>query len=266
MSRQRTAKEICERALRAIGAFPITDSAADGEQLREAMEWLDIIMAERAGVQRMFSLIPATLPILLTNGTTSYDLNSALGADLPVDRVQFPVEAWIEDAAGNRYPIEIATRETFEGVSKADTPGRPVMIYIDRLAVSPKLSIYPTPPTSDPTVWTIKLVVQTYAPNVSPGGVTGTTPSASVLTNFRQAWQRWLIFQLSHDLGSGPIFKLPETSLTRFAGNAKVSKDDLNAFENQEHDTEAPVCDDAFSDGDDCDNLPAARDRWSTLG
>jgi hypothetical protein len=66
------------------------------------MTWLDLIMAQQAGSTRMFNLIPDTLSITLTNGTTEYDLNTALGADLPLDRVQFPVEAWLEDDAGNR--------------------------------------------------------------------------------------------------------------------------------------------------------------------
>jgi len=242
MSRLRTAKEICEEALGAIGAFPVTDSAADPEALRRAINWLDIIMAERAGVGRLFSLIPATLPIPLTNGTTQYNLNTALGADLPLDHVQFPVKAWLEDAAENRTPIEIVTRDKFENVYKENDTGAPVMIHIDRLSATPILRIYPTPASDDPTAWTLKLVVQTYAPNVSPGGVTGMQPSASILTKFSQAWQRWLIFQLASDLGSGPIHKLPQASINNFESKAKASLALLLAFENREHDDEIPVC------------------------
>lgn len=242
MSRQRTAKEICERALRAIGAFPVTESAADGEQLREAMDWLDIIMAERAGVETLFSLIPSTLPVPLTNGTSSYSLNTALGADLPLDRVQFPVEAWLEDAAGNRSPIEIVTKEKFETVCNAADVGQPRMIHIDRMATTPTLRTYPTRAATDTTsADTLKLVVQTYAPNVSPGGVTGTQPSASILTKFSQAWQRWLIFTLASDLGSGPIHKLPAVSLKNFNDKAAISLLALQAFENREHETTPPV-------------------------
>lgn len=242
MSQVFTAKQLCERALRAIGAFPVTESAADGEQLREAMTWLDLIMAETSGIDRVFSLVPATLDIAITNGTQSYDLNTALGTDLPLDRVQFPVDCWVEDDGGNRTPIEIVDRKKFESVPRLDESGRPCRIYIDRLAPAPTLQIFPTPATTDSAEYTLKLIVQTYAPNVAPGGVTGTTPSASVLTKFRQAWQRWLVLQLSHDLGCGPIFKLPETSLTRFAISAKIAKDHLLAFENREHQTTEPVC------------------------
>jgi len=242
MSQQRTAKQICERALRAIGAFPVTESAADGEQLREAMDWLDILMAEKGGTGRLFSLVPNTLPIPIVNGTTDYNLNTALGADLPVDRIQFPVKAWLEDAQSNRSPVEIANRDRFESIFNATATGPVTMIYIDRLAPSPTLRIFPTPAATDSNSYTLKLVVQTYAPNVSPGGVTGTQPSASILTNFHQAWQRWLIFQLASDLGSGSIHKLPQASINNFDLKARTSLAALEAFENREHQTSDPVC------------------------
>jgi hypothetical protein len=88
-------------------------------------------------------------------------------------------------------------------VNNTTDSGDVCQIYIDRLPTAPKLRIYRTPATTDTTTWTLKLVVQTYAPNVAPGGVTGTSPSGSVLHGFRLAWQRWLILQLSVDLGGG---------------------------------------------------------------
>ena len=109
------------------------------------------------------------------------------------------------------------------------------MIYIDRLP-DPTLSIYPTPAVTDTETYTILIDLQTYAPNVAPGGVTGTQPSGSVLTKFRQAWQRHLVCQLAHDLGAGPIFKIAESSLNRFGKMASTAKAQLEAFENPEHD------------------------------
>ncbi len=241
MSQVLTASKICEEALGAIGEFPVTESAPDGENLRRAMTWLDLNMAQLAGTTELFSIVQATLSFTITNGTSSYDLYTALGTNLPFDRVQFPRKAWLEDAAGNRTPLEIVTRDKFEAVDKATETGTPEMIHLDRLPTSPKLRIYPTPAATDSTVWTIKLVVQTYAPNVAPSGVTGTQPSSSVLTGFRQAWQRWLIFQLAADLGSGPVRRLPKTSLDEFRGQAKDAKDALLVFENQEHETTPPI-------------------------
>lgn len=245
MSLVLTANEICARALRAIGAFPITESAPDGEALREAMSWLDLIMGEFAGSTKVFWLVTATLDIPLTNGTQSYDLVDALGSDLPIDRVQWPVEAWLEDGNGNRTPLVIVTLEKFESVSRVDETGPPCRIHIDRSS-TPQLRVFPTPATTDTNSYTIKLVVQKFAPKLAPLGVTGTTPSGTSVTGIPQAWQRWLVLQLSHDLGSGPIHKIGEQSLARFIGGAKEAKEALLAFENREHDTEPPLCEPAW--------------------
>ncbi len=246
MSRVLTASDICARSLRTIGKFPVTESAPDGEDLREAMHWLDLILGETVGTERMFSrLSPGTLSVAITNGTQSYNLYTALGSALPTDRVQFVVAAWLEDQNANRSPIEIVTEEKFEDVSKLSESGTPTMVHIDRQA-TPTLRIYPTPATTDSNTYTLKLVCQRYAPNVAPGGVTGTTPSGSVLHDFGQAWQRWMVCQLAHDLGSGPIHKIGEATLNRFALMAGASRARLLAFENREHETTDPICEPAW--------------------
>ena len=241
---------IGERALRAIGAFPITESAADGEQLREAMIWLDLIMAQEAGSTRLWFLVPSTLSLTLTNGTSVYNLDAALGANLPIDQIQFPVEALLQYPSGRTLPLPIVHRDQFQAIPDKAATGPPRLIYIDRLP-TPTLTTWPTPPASDPSTWIVKLDVQTYAANVAPAGITGTQPQGSIQHNFRQAWQRWLIAQLSHDLGAGPIFKLPEASLNRFGKMAVEAKTALEAFENREHETVPPVCD--AWDGEDDD-------------
>lgn len=241
MSRVLTANDICARALRAIGQFPVTESAPDGENTREAMHWLDLIMAEVVGTGRMFSRFTRTLSMPITNGTQSYDFFSALGNDLPTDRIQYIVEAFVEDEDGNRYPVEITTREKFEEVAQPDAEGAPCWLHVDRLA-TPTLRIYPTPSVTDTKEYTLKLVCQLFAPNVAPGGVTGTQPSGSVLHSMGQAWQRWLVLQLAHDLGSGPITKIGESSLARFERQARDARDKLEAFENRQHETTAPIC------------------------
>lgn len=244
MSQVFTAKQIAEEALGAIGAFPVTESAADPEHLRRAMTWLDLILAEIGGNNKIFALIPATLSFPLINGQSDYNLNQTLGANLPPEKIQNPVEAWLEDQAGNRTPIEIATFDKFEAAKTASSPsptGPPCLIHIDRLADTPILRTFPAADVADTNTYTLKLAVQTYAPNVAPAGVTGTQSQGAILTKFRQAWQRYLILQLAHDLGSGPIFKIAQTSLDNFAKKAGGSLLDLKAYENREHDTEDPV-------------------------
>lgn len=246
MSAVLSAVQICERALRAINAFPITDSSADGEQLREAMIWLDMILAENAGANKIFSLIPSPEQVFfnITNGTGNYDLTDALGANAPSDGVQDPLAAYIEFTNGDgvvvRHPIPIVPRAVYMSKRLPERNGRPEMVYIDRIPDN-QLYIYPIPPSTDTNVYKLVLDVQTYAPNVAPAGVTGTQPQSEVITKFRQAWNRFFCFQLAHDLGSGPIFKLPEASLNRFGKVASTAKADLLAYENREHDDLPPI-------------------------
>lgn len=247
MSRILTAAEIATRALRAMGQFPITDNSPDPAALAEAMRWLDMLMAETAGTERLFSRVtPTTLSLTLTNGTSSYDFYAALGSQLPTDRLQFIVDMWLEDGNGNRFTIDIVTRERFEDVDKPAETGQPRWVYIDRAqlpSATPTLRIFPTPASTDTTVWTLKMVGQRYAPNVAPGGVTGTLPLSSVLHDFGQAWQRWLVLANARDISSGPVQKLPQASIDNFAKMAMEAKTRLLAFENREDDTSPPVCD-----------------------
>lgn len=245
MSRVFTANDICCLALGAIGKFSINDSAPDTSSLRRAREWLDLIMAQLVGTRRMFSRVDNTLSMLITNGTSSYDLYTTLSSQLPTDKIQFVTGAWMEDDGGNRYAIEIVTRERFENVAKPTETGLPIWIYIDRIVdhlVNPTLRIFPTPSVTDPKVYTLKLVCQRYAPNVAPRGVTGNQPLGNPAHELSQAWQRWLVTQLAHDLGAGPVQKLPEPSLARFAAMAAEAKTDLLAFENREQETTPPIC------------------------
>lgn len=240
MSRSLFGREICERALRLVGQFPITESAPDGEHLREALFWLDLILAEIAGTHRVFFLVPTTKSLFLVAGEQSYNLSSTLGDEYPTDGIQFPVDAWIEDSGANRAPIQLVTRQAFESHPKSDESGVPVEAYIDRLA-SPTLHTFPTLPSTATETYTIKLVVQTFAPNVAPSGVSGTRPQGTALHGFRQAWQRYLIYRLARDLGSGAIIKLPDASLKRYQEEGERAERPLLAFENREHDTEEPI-------------------------
>ncbi|HEC14945.1 MAG TPA: hypothetical protein ENI72_04220, partial [Rhodospirillales bacterium] len=133
MSLEFSAKKICEKALRKIGAFSINDSAADGDELNEALEALDLLVAEQAGSTTCFWLIPATVSIPLTGGTATYDLISVLGASAPTDGIQFPVYATLKTDGGNETPLSIVTRDEYEGISKKTAGGSPDRIWIDRL-------------------------------------------------------------------------------------------------------------------------------------
>ena len=231
-----TAKQICEMALQAIGAYSINDTAAEPEHLKRALSWFDLNMAELAGIQRMFWLVPSTLTISLTANTRTYDLLDTLGASAPADGIQFPVEAHLDDGSGNRTSLEILRRDEYEGLAKLTTTGTPDRIYIDRL-IEPTMSVYPIPTVSTDKV---KLVVQTFAPSFASSRTGGSA------TGLRAAWQNWAVNKLAASIGNGPIRKLPRPEIKDYLQLAENSKQELLAFENREHESGPPVT--AFRD------------------
>ena len=137
MSKLWKASGICERALRKIGAFSVNDTAADPEELSEALYWLDLAVAELAGTEQCQWLIPTTLSIALTANTPSYDLSTALGTGNPTDgagichtevstqdtTVLHGVQLWIvlpesdRETSGRRFDHHAPEPVTFEGGS-----------------------------------------------------------------------------------------------------------------------------------------------------
>lgn len=227
-----SAYRIAEKALRKIGAFPVTDSAADPMEMREALDWLTIIMAEFAGKARVFWLVPETVIIPLTATVASYNIKTA-ATNYPELGVQFPIEAFLEDDAGNRSPIEIVQRSVYENVCNIDDPGPVDIVYIDRL-YPPTLYTYPVLADTSKSYF-VKLTVQTFAPDFQ-----GNTDRS---TSLRSAWQNWCIYKLALALGDGSITRVADTELAGFAAQAASSYRDLFAYEQREHESTPPVCD-----------------------
>jgi hypothetical protein len=240
MSRVQTAKDIVERALRMIGNFPLSDSAPRGEAVREGMIWLDTLIEHVSGIGRLFFMTALDLPVALTPGTSVYPLLSSLGESYPEDGIQYPLAAWIENPEGQREPLLIASHQTWRDRSLTATDGLPRMIYIDRMP-APTLYIHPSIGADGPTGYSIILDVQTHATDVSPGGVTGTSPKAGALTKFRSAWDMYLIHELAALIGNGPVETLPQGRINDYRKVAEKAKYDLEVFENREHDTENPI-------------------------
>ncbi len=235
MSSLFTGKKICELALRKIGSYSINDTAPDEMHMREALSWLDMIVAELAGTERWLGFTPATVDLSITGGTQSYDLLTMMGASAPSEGVSFPVSAKLTDENGNRLPLEIVTREVFENVTDINEIGTPDKIYIDRLS-TPTLKVHPTPATGTDT-YVINLVYQKLGTNLSDHktGLTG--------VDFRAAWQRYAVLRLAYDLGGGIIITLPASRIDRIRLDMTEAKELIAAFENREHESTPPIAD-----------------------
>lgn len=228
MSKLWKASGIAERALRKIGAMSINDTAADHEELSEALYWMDLAVAEFAGSERCQWLIPATLSKALSADTASYDLSDFLGTSNPTDGVLFPVSAWIRNSSGEDAEIQILRRTEYEAITDKDQSGEPCSIYIDRLNADQNLYVWPVP--SDAT-YTLRLVCQTYAPNLLSG-----TPNegGNVAHGFSAEWQRWLVLQTAADIGSGPVRRLPSQEVSDMRQQAEISRSRLLTYSNTE--------------------------------
>ena len=240
MASRLSAIQIAEQALQLIGAYSTADTAADPEELRRALAWLDIDMGQLAGETRLWWLVTDTLSIALTLNVATYDLRAALGAAWPADGFLFPVDAWLEDASANRYPLEIVHRDEMDATLKPSQSGTPREIHIDRRIEGMDLRLWPVPASG---TWTIKLVVHTFSKSVADREVSGLRKPAGNDHGLRITWQRWAIYQVAADIGSGPVRRIAVSDREHFRDEANRAKAALLAFENREHQTTPPVID-----------------------
>lgn len=228
MSTLFTAKEICEEALRKIGAYSLYDDAADGAELAEALSWLDLLVGFQSGKQRCFWFIPSTLSMTLTGGTASYNIANTLGTSAPANGLQFPVRAMLKDSNGNEDPLTIIRRDEYDEITDKDESGTPTKIYIDRMT-SPTLYTWPVL-GSGITGYSVELTAQTYGGDFHKG-------TGKKAHGLRPAWQMWAIYALAEVLGDGTIRRVPDREIAGFQAKAKDLEDQLFAYENREHQT-----------------------------
>lgn len=90
-----TVNEICERALRKIGATAIRSAGSRDAEVTETKYWLDMVVGRIAARQRSWWLVPQTAMVTLTPGVWSYDLNQLLGPQQAKDGIQAVVDVWM---------------------------------------------------------------------------------------------------------------------------------------------------------------------------
>ncbi len=219
--------EICERALRKIGAYSINDTAADPEELDETSIWLDMMVGELTAVERCTWLVPDTLDKTLTASTASYVLKTLLGTDYPADGVLFITDAYITDDDSDTL-LKILTRKQFEDIADKTTTGKPEKVYIDRLAPEAEREIFFYPVPGAGTTYTVRLVLQKHSADLT------VAPLAVKRHGFTRAWQLFLVLALSAYIGSGPVRRLPKEERDDMKRDATDSLAKLQASFNVE--------------------------------
>lgn len=223
MARQYSVREVCERALRKIGAYSIRDTGARTDEMAEARHWLDMVIGHVASMKRTWWLVPTTLRLTLTAGTTAYNLRTNLTG---APAVQHVVALYTVDlTTGAREPLSIERRQEWEERDATLDAGEACMAWIDR-SRDPVLTLHPAPP--DPVTQAIDVVFQSFAADQSSGSFN------QRLEDIRDGWNLFLVHRLASEIGNGPVRKLPQDEVRDMQRTANQLYEDLAAYDDHE--------------------------------
>lgn len=233
MPAQLTVREICERALRKIGAFPMSEDSADPELMFEAGYWLDMLVGHVSGQRRRTYFFTQPIEISLSADTRSYDIaNSATDGTYPNAGLLYPVAAWVTNDSGDKYDVEIISKREFDEFGDPDQSGRPTHCYIDRV-IDKTVYIWPVPATDD---FTLNITAQRFSNDLTlkkRRDQAMMQPERSM--DLTPTWNLWATTALAATLGAGPIRRLPDGEVRSMQQAAQELLNDLDGFEDQEH-------------------------------
>ena len=237
MSRKMIAKEIGESALRLVGAFPISMSAPDSEELAEALRWLDMNLAQLATTNRLPWLFTSTVSFVLDLVNMSYDLRTALDIDFPSGGYVSTLMAWTTFGDNNtRNIVDIVRRQDYEDRFRDSVgSGCPTEIFIDRTVDSrPRLYMNRIPSQAG---YEMNLVISKLTDTVSNNWPTGNPMMGYVDSGMPEGWQRWAVLQVAHDIGGGSVRKVSAEKIAGWLADANAAKSDLLGAESQKTNT-----------------------------
>ena len=224
MSADLTIGQICERALRKIGAYPIADSAADPEAMAETTYWLDMVVGHLSGSMRCFWLVPATISVNLTTGQGVYDFADLLGQSNPDESAQFLIWATVT-SGGSDIPVKILRRREYDEIADKTSTGVPKTIYVDRLVENQRVYVHPVPGAGE----TIKLnlTIQRFNRDLLQA-------KPAKLHGLRSTWNLWLVTALAAEIGDGPVRRVPDGELRAMRDRANELVAQLVGYDAQE--------------------------------
>jgi hypothetical protein len=215
--------EICERALRRCGTFSVHDQGADADALVVARECLDMILGELSGTMRAFWLIEDQIDVPLAAGVSPTHLATA--ADPAIGDFQFLYQIALVDTETSRaYPLRRLLRSDWAAIPDQAQAGFPSAIFVDRRHELDPLAY--TYPVQQVDTLALRTTYQRFAPKVLDGTIDPDVP---------RAWQRYLVFQLAADIGSGPVTRRPIQETKDDRDEAALARARLEAFQNRQH-------------------------------
>jgi hypothetical protein len=228
MSQALSVADICQRALRKIGAYAIRSSGARSEEMEEARYWLDMLVGHQVSRKRTWWQVPATAALALREGVQEYSLDAELAPGASRNGEQFVIQAYLDDATTGEviHEISLRSRREWEDMDQRQRAGIPEFAYIDRHQ-SPTMLLSPVP--DGVRSYTVRLVFQSYSPNFRAMAWNNHTDSS-----VRSSWNLWLVTALAAQIGNGPVRKLPADEVRDMKQEAGQLLTDLEAYEDHE--------------------------------
>lgn len=218
MARLLTAAEMAEQALAQVGVFSVYDSGPDAASFDRTLLRLDLLLSETVGSYNFWWFTPVSEEISVNVNQVEYDLNALLDSDL-----QFIQHAFLVRNGKQTELTQLRRSKYDEMIVDQPAPGTPTACYIDRNN-SPTLHLVPASSLEGDM---LLLTGQKYSPDV-------TQDAGQIAHEFPAAWQRALLLQLSADIGSGPVIKLPRDELQDLKKDAGTAFRRLDAYNNRE--------------------------------
>lgn len=219
MAKLFSAREIGVLALRKIGLVPGQDSSAPEGKLQIALQYLDMLLTEKAGTTRLWFFTPQSATFTYPAMAPSVDITSLLG---PNNKLDFYRHAYIDTTDEE---ITLLRRDQFD---EHDNSGLFPFITSRALYVATDgddtytAFMRPLPFTN--------IVVRVTGQKFSPTVAQTTNSSSEQAHGFEVAWQRWMVNALSVDIGDGPLARMPEDRLATWEAKAQLSWNQLNSY------------------------------------
>lgn len=223
--RRLTVGEICERALRKIGAYPIGDIGAEPMQMNEARFWLDMVIGHITAKGRVWWLVEESVTFDLVEGQSTYTLQDYIGTQVPTNEVQFIMSARLTPSptVTSTRELDAIGREALDAIPDKDRKGQPQQYHVDRLD-RPDMRFWPVPDNDD---YKVTVTFQKYAEDVT----NLQNQSPSFVAGHRRAWNLFIVYALAAEIGAGPIMRLPQWEIDEINQEKNRLEADLRGFD-----------------------------------
>jgi hypothetical protein len=219
--------DIAELALEYAGVKSVYDVTASPEQLARALQYFNLILAEKTGTKKIWWWVPDDQVIPLTANTTTYNLTNLLTATGKSPLMIVFNAALKNNTTGKLTPLELIRRNEFTEIYAPTVElGTPTQVYVSKPTDGGAIA-YLMPTLTD-TTNSYSLVLTGLKPPLDIRDDGGDTALP-----FPAAWARCFALLTALDIGMGPVVALSPARRAELRGEAEKAWVALNSFNNQ---------------------------------